>query len=74
MKELDIVVLKKDLAENGLKRNDIGTVVHVHELRRAFEVEFMTGKGATVAVVTLSDKDVRPMGESDMLRVRDMVA
>lgn len=74
MKELDIVVLKKDLSKNGLKRGDVGTVVHVYELRSAFEVEFMTGKGSTVAVVTLTDKDVRPMGGRDMLHVRDMAA
>jgi Domain of unknown function (DUF4926) len=74
MKELDIVVLKKHLAENGLKRGDVGTVVHVYELQRAFEVEFMTGKGSTVAVVTLSDNDVRPIGGRDMLHVRDIAA
>jgi len=40
-KELDVVVLEKELADCGLRRGDLGTVVHVYE-PDALEVEFIT--------------------------------
>ena len=49
---LDIVVLNEDLVTHGLKRGDLGTVVHVYS-ETAFEVEFVTASGRTHALVTL---------------------
>jgi hypothetical protein len=60
IKELDVVVLAKDLKEYQLKRGDAGTVVHVYEGGKAYEVEFVTDEGKTLAVVTLSAQDLRP--------------
>ncbi len=57
--ELDTVVLTRDLAEHSLERGDIGTAVHRYRDGAALEVEFVTGKGETVVVLTLKDKDVR---------------
>ena len=54
IKELDTVVLSRDLPDHGLKRADIGAVVHCYKSGEAFEVEFITGQGETVAVVTLN--------------------
>ena len=42
IKEHDRVVLKKSVPDEGLKAGDVGTVVHVHDKGRAFEVEFLT--------------------------------
>ncbi len=53
IKEHDRIVLLKDLPEDGLQAGDVGTVVHIHRQGEAFEVEFMTLDGGTVAVVTL---------------------
>ncbi len=50
IKELDTIVLAKDLKEHHLKRGDVGAVVHIYESGKAFEVEFVTGEGETVAV------------------------
>lgn len=71
MKEFDPVVLNRPLPEFGLERGDVGTVVHVHA-KDAWEVEFVTGEGSTVAVTTLRADDVRPIAERDILHVRPL--
>ena len=57
--ELDIIVLKRDLSEYGLERGDVGTVVHRYSTGEALEVEFVTGEGETIGVLTLDAGDVR---------------
>lgn len=71
IKELDTVVLAKDIKEHHLTRGDVGAVVHVYEGGKAFEVEFVTGVGKTIAVVTLHAGDIRPMQRADILHVRE---
>tara|TARA_B100000508_G_C11190840_1_gene148274 strand:+ start:235 stop:471 length:237 start_codon:yes stop_codon:yes gene_type:complete len=71
MKELDTVVLRRGLPDLNLVEGDVGAVVHVHG-PDAFEVEFVTGQGATVAVATLPAAALRPMSEGELLHVRDM--
>jgi hypothetical protein len=39
----------------------------------AFEVEFVSGEGATVAVVTLRGGDLRSVSAGDMLHVRSLI-
>ena len=70
IEELDTVVLAHDMPEYGLKQDDIGVVVHCYDDDRAFEVEFVTGAGETVVLVTLTSDDLRPMGHRDTLHVR----
>jgi hypothetical protein len=60
MKELDTVVLRRDLPHLGLVEGDLGAVVHVHD-SGVLEVEFVTGEGATFAVATLDAEDVEPI-------------
>ena len=69
MKELDVVVLDKELPDHGLRRGDLGTVVHVYE-PDGLEVEFVTASGRTEALVTLSIRDVRPVVDTDLITVR----
>ena len=68
-KLLDTVVLKRDLAEHGLRRGDLGAVVEVHE-GGALEVEFVAASGRTQALVTLKADDVRAVGDGDLIAVR----
>ena len=68
-KTLDVVVLDKELPELGLRRGDLGTVVHIYE-PDAVEVEFVTASGRTEALATLSTKDVRPVDDTDLIAVR----
>jgi len=73
IRELDTVVLAHDIEEHSLKRDDIGAVVHCYEGNRAFEVEFVTGAGETVALLTLTPEDIRPIGRKEILHVRALV-
>ncbi len=71
--ELDTVVLSRDIEEHSLKRDDIGAVVHCYSDNLAFEVEFVTGEGETVVLLTLTREDIRPMGHKEILHVRQLV-
>jgi hypothetical protein len=73
IRELDIVVLARDLKTYSLKRGDVGAVVHCYADGKAFEVEFVTGEGNTIAVVTLTEADIRPMRHEEILHVRAFV-
>jgi hypothetical protein len=46
-----------------------GAVVHVHD-GAAYEVEFASGAGRVLAVVTLTAHDVRPVADAAILHVR----
>jgi hypothetical protein len=72
MNELDVVVLKRDLPDEGLARGDVGTVVMVHEKGAAVEVEFASLSGTTLAVVTLDVGDVRPVTSRDVAHAREV--
>ena len=61
IRELDTVVLDRDLPEHGLRRGDIGAVVHVYD-REAVEVEFVRLSGQTQALVRLDFAARCPIG------------
>ena len=69
IKELDTVVLTAELPAHGLKAGDLGTVVLVYT-HGGYEVEFMTLDGETVAVVSLSPDQVRPVGRREIAHAR----
>lgn len=73
IRELDTVALTRDVDEYGLKAGDIGAVVHRYKDDTAFEVEFVTAEGATIAVLTLELADIRPVGGKEVLHVRELV-
>ena len=73
IKEHDRIVLTSDLPEQGLKEGDVGTVVHVHERGQAYEVEFLTLGGETVAIPTLLRSQVRPVGKREITHARQLV-
>jgi hypothetical protein len=70
-KELDTVVLDRDLPEWGLRRGDLGAVVQVYEAD-GLEVEFVTASGRTQALVTLRAADVRSVRDEDLISVRTL--
>lgn len=69
--ELDTIVLSHNIGKYDLKTGDIGTVVHVYKEGKAIEVEFLTAKGKTVAVLTLTPSDIRTMERNEILHVRE---
>ena len=70
IKEHDRVALKKNIPGQGLKAGDVGTVVHVYKRGEAFEVEFLTLHGETVAVATLEASQVRPVQKREITHAR----
>lgn len=68
--ELDTVVLTHDIIEHALKAGDMGAVVTVYKDGEAYEVEFVTASGKTVALLTLTKKDIRPVAKNGILHVR----
>ena len=70
-KELDTVVLNRDLPERGLLKGDLGAVVQVYE-PDGLEVEFVSASGRTEALVTLRDADVRSVADGDLIAVRQL--
>lgn len=73
-KELDIVVLTKNRKEYGLKKGDLGTIVHLYDDKKAMEVEFVAASGKTIALITLTLKDIRPMDKHEILHARGFAA
>jgi glycerol dehydrogenase-like iron-containing ADH family enzyme len=70
IKEHDRVVLTKAIPDQGLTAGDVGTVVHVHKKGEAFEVEFLTLHGETVAIATLTASQVRPVQKREITHAR----
>jgi hypothetical protein len=72
IKELDTVVLTRDITECDLIEGDIGTVVHCYTDGDAYEVEFVTADGQTIAVLTLNPNDIRLMSNTEILHAREV--
>jgi len=70
-KQLDTVVLDRDVPESGLRKGDLGAVVQTYD-PDGLEVEFVTASGRTQALVTLRDGDVRPVMDEDLISVRPL--
>lgn len=74
IRELDDVVLTCHLPDQGLATGDIGTVVLVHNNGEAFEVEFATLDGETIAVATLLRRQVRPVQSREIAHARELAS
>ena len=68
---LDCVVLLHDLPASALRAGDLGTVVEIYE-PDGLEVEFVKASGDTLAVVTISEDEVRPVESADIISVRSL--
>jgi Domain of unknown function (DUF4926) len=72
IKEYNEIVLLADKPDKGLLKGDVGIVIEIYDNHEGYEVEFITKEGKTVAVVTLDANEVRPIGNKDMLHVREL--
>jgi len=68
-RELETVVLLRDVPEAGLCAGDLGAVVHVYA-PETLEVEFVTASGRTQALLSLDAADLRAVRDDDLLAVR----
>lgn len=71
-RELETIVLQRPFPEHGLVAGDVGAIVHVYADAGAFEVEFVTAGGDTLAVLTLEPGDVRHLAGAEILHVRPL--
>ena len=74
LQELDLVVLTRDIVDYQLQGGDVGTVVRRYAEGAAFEVEFVTAAGASVAVLTLAPSDIRSFQAREILHARELAA
>lgn len=74
IREHDRIVLTTNLPDDGLEAGDVGTVVHIHAGSAAYEVEFMTLTGKTIAVTTVLPSQLRPVNKRDVAHVRELGA
>lgn len=72
--EHDRVVLKADVPAERLEAGDVGTVVHVYPDGKAYEVEFVSLEGRTLAVVTLEAAQVRTVNDREITHAREVSA
>ncbi|HEX5999118.1 MAG TPA: DUF4926 domain-containing protein [Hyphomicrobiaceae bacterium] len=72
IQELDTVILTRDIPAEGLRKGDLGAVVLVHDDGAAYEVEFVTLDGHTLAVTTLPADAVRPTTGREIAHVREV--
>jgi hypothetical protein len=68
-RELDTVVLTRDLPDGSLRTGDLGAVVQVLG-DETVEVEFVTASGQTQVVCVLPVVDLRAVRDDDLLSVR----
>ena len=72
IKEHDCIVLTQDISGEGLRAGDVGTVVHIHRDGEAYEAEFVTLTGRTVAVATVGFSQLRPVSRQDIAHAREL--
>ncbi len=72
MDEFSLVVLEEDLANSRLRKGDVGTIVTVYGEDKAYEVEFVTFSGESVAVETLLPHQIRAVRTMEIMAVRDL--
>ncbi len=72
IQELDTVILTRDIPQQKLRKGDLGAVVLVHRDGAAYEVEFVTLGGETLAVVTLPADAVRAATGREIAHAREV--
>jgi hypothetical protein len=72
LRELDPVVLQKNIPSHGLRTGDLGTVVGVYSRdgHHGIHVEFVNPNGTTRALLILDPRDVRKPRSTDVATVR----
>lgn len=60
IREHECIVLTDDLPDDSIKAGAVGTVVHIYPKHAAYEVEFFSPAGNTIAVSYVERAQVRP--------------
>ena len=67
--KLECIVLARNIPAYGLRVGDLGTVVEVYP-GGGLEIEFAKASGATQALLSLKEEDVRELDSNDLLATR----
>ena len=70
IKEHDRVVLTAAIPGQGLVPGDVGTVVHIYDENKAFEIEFLSLDGETAAIATVDASNVRSVHRREITHAR----
>ena len=70
--EHERIVLTADIPEEGLETGDVGIIVHIHPQHAAYEVEFFSLDGNTVAVATVMAEQARAVTRQDVTHARSI--
>lgn len=68
------VALTQDVPGHRLKAGDVGTIVHVYGAGEAYEVEFLSLTGETLAVATVTANQVRPVAAQEVANARRLAS
>jgi len=71
------VVLRKDVAEKGLLKGDVATVVEHHpvpDTEDGYTLEVFNVLGDTITVITLPESAIAPLAENEIFSVRALAA
>ncbi len=74
LKELETVVINTDIPEYDLIKGDIGVIVHLYSKGEAAEVEFVSGEGKIVGIVTIPKENIRQIAPDEIFHVRELHA
>ena len=66
IREHEHIVLTADLPDDGIKAGKVGTVVHIYPRHAAYEVEFFSPAGNTIAVATVESDQARPAAPGEI--------
>lgn len=66
LQEFEQITLTADIPDEGLTAGDVGTIVHIHPQGVAYEVEFFSPAGNTIAVATVENYQARPAAPDEI--------
>ena len=72
IKEHDRIVLTTDVPAESVRAGDVGTIIHIYTDGKAYEVEFLSLDGQTLAVATVDVAFVRPVTAHEITHAREM--
>lgn len=69
------VVLLENIAEKGLKKGDVATIVEHHPVtdgEDGYSLEVFNALGNTIAVITVSESAIETLTENEIFSVRSL--
>ena len=73
-KKLETVELIHDIPKYGLRKGDMGEILHRFKDRDAFGIGFVAAEGMTVTLLTLNSTDIRQINsEGSRASARDFL-